>query len=320
MASPSLRKPATASEKITLQVGGVLAVGACLIFLSPLFFPSRSSRQNNPRRHDTLIQAVSGPDDPARVEAAIKAVGWMKSESDFEGQRHENDRGFSQKSLVQIAAEKGNPKIVAYLLENNYTETNNGIVQALLVAVGQKDGTILHYIVGKRFVKGDGIAQGLTTAVLSGQVEAASYLLSQGGDVIAPLPNPLIVQAAAQGNTRMVNLLLDRGASVNAIVHRAGFPPRKEFASDPTAKPGVQMADASGRFLFRQQVDSSSNGVTPLMAATIFGAKLDLIRALLSRGADPNIRTAGGLTALDFARHYNRAEIVHLLESSHKPN
>uniref|UniRef100_A0A3B3T4R6 RNA helicase n=1 Tax=Paramormyrops kingsleyae TaxID=1676925 RepID=A0A3B3T4R6_9TELE len=60
----------------------------------------------------------------------------------------------------------------------------------------------------------------------------------------------------------------------------------------------------------------SDTSVTPLMTAAGRGF-LSQTEQLLSMGADVNMKASNGWTALDWARHFNQAEVVDLLESYH---
>ena len=53
-------------------------------------------------------------------------------------------------------------------------------------------------------------------------------------------------------------------------------------------------------------------GITPLMQA-VLSDRPDMVRALLSRGADAAAKTPAGLTALDFAKKRNSTPLVDLL-------
>jgi len=57
------------------------------------------------------------------------------------------------------------------------------------------------------------------------------------------------------------------------------------------------------------------SGRTPLIMATVNG-HTEIVRALLSRGADANMKDADGWTALTFAQEYGHAEIEKLLREA----
>jgi uncharacterized protein len=84
------------------------------------------------------------------------------------------------------------------------------------------------------------------------------------------------MDAASLGpEVRLVKLLLDRGATVDA---------------------------------------ESPNGTTPLMMAAQYGSE-ESVDALLARGADPKRRNQRNMAALDFARLSGREPLVKQLEA-----
>lgn len=115
----------------------------------------------------------------------------------------------------------------------------------------------------------------LMMAALRGQLEWAGRLLDRGARVNRPGWAPLHY-AAAGPEPRVVNLLLDRGADVQA---------------------------------------ASPNQTTPLMMAARYGDELS-VDLLLAHHADVRTRNALGLNAADFARLGGRAGLAARLEAA----
>jgi hypothetical protein len=109
--------------------------------------------------------------------------------------------------------------------------------------------------------------------------ERAARMLVEAGAQLENLPNHYtpLAYAAYQGNERVVQYLLERGARVDADAQRGGA-----YVN------------------------------TPLMMAAIQGHER-IVRMLLRSGADAGIRIHGGHTAAEFAAKYNHIGLAQLL-------
>ena len=115
-----------------------------------------------------------------------------------------------------------------------------------------------------------------------------------------------LMLAALRGNLPAARALIKLDADVN----KTGWTPLHYAASGTT-----QDAKAMVALLLEENayIDAASpNGTTPLMMAVRYGPG-DVARLLVQEGADPTLKNELGLTALDFARQADRADMVELI-------
>ena len=115
-----------------------------------------------------------------------------------------------------------------------------------------------------------------------------------------------LMLAALRGNLPAARALIQLDADVN----KTGWAPLHYAASGST-----QDAKAMVALLLEENayIDAASpNGTTPLMMAVRYGPG-DVARLLVDEGADPTLKNELGLTALDFARQADRADMVELM-------
>lgn len=122
--------------------------------------------------------------------------------------------------------------------------------------------------------------------------------------------------AAERGDIRMVDVLLAHGADVHAVTPRRGpFPARDIIVTNAAQQGGARIVglllDRGARVDAR-----GGTGVTPLMLAAQ-GNHVETAVLLIRRGAAVNARDDRGFTPLQFARGragQDRSEIVRLLQ------
>jgi len=115
-----------------------------------------------------------------------------------------------------------------------------------------------------------------------------------------------LMLAALRGNLSAARALIRLDADVN----KTGWTPLHYAASGTT-----QDAAAMVALLLEESayIDAASpNGTTPLMMAVRYGTA-DVARLLVEEGADPTLKNDLGLTAIDFARQADRADMVDLV-------
>ena len=148
---------------------------------------------------------------------------------------------------------------------------------------------------------------GLTIAMQEHSLRAAKMLLVQPGlkiDALNPAGESALMMAALKGDTEGVQLLLERGATIN----QPGWSPLHYAATGP--EPEI-VRTLLGR---GAEVDAPSpNGTTPLMMAAQYGSE-DSVKLLLERGADPGRRNQKNLNAIDFAKLAGRDALAARLQ------
>ncbi|OYU27424.1 MAG: hypothetical protein CFE41_11510 [Burkholderiales bacterium PBB2] len=149
----------------------------------------------------------------------------------------------------------------------------------------------------------------LEVALREGSSRALDSLLSHPGTDVnranAAGETPLML-AAIKGRLDWAKKLVARGAQIN----KEGWTPLHYACSGPDN--GVALWLLSQGALLDAR---SPNGSTPLMMASRYGA-MDLAEALLAAGADPSLRNAQELSALEFARAAERNKLVAALQKA----
>jgi uncharacterized protein len=123
------------------------------------------------------------------------------------------------------------------------------------------------------------------------------------------VPRSWLVNAAAAGEIRLLDCLLDAGADPDIRVSSG------QSALGAAAAAG-QTAAALALIARGAHVDSHTRltSDTPLIEAAQMN-QLDMVRLLLDRGADVSATDIMGRTALDWARENSNADMVQLLQS-----
>ena len=149
---------------------------------------------------------------------------------------------------------------------------------------------------------------GLTIAMREGALKVARVLLARPETDVNALNQAgesALMMAALKGNLAGAELLLARGAKVN----QSGWSPLHYAAAGPDSKMVQLLIDRGA------DVEAASpNGTTPLMMAAQYGSEAS-VDLLLSHGADLKRRNERNLDAIDFARLSGRDWLVKKLES-----
>lgn len=143
----------------------------------------------------------------------------------------------------------------------------------------------------------------------TGKLAVAEYLVGRGASVHPTSEGSQgpLHYAATCGNDRLLALLADAGASLEAP-SRQGSP--LCWAAAAGSGPSVRWLLARGA----SAAVSTSDGVTPVFMAAAAGAE-ECVEALLSAGSPADAPAHGGITALHVAASLCRPSLVRLLLS-----
>jgi uncharacterized protein len=152
----------------------------------------------------------------------------------------------------------------------------------------------------------------LLMAAEKGKTKRILEALENGADVNAADPRgwtPLM-KAVTHNHSEAVNLLIERGANVNAREKILGLMPLMMSGTEGGADMVSLLLDSGAHV---NAVDN--NGSTALMIYCVAG-RGDIIGLLVGRGADVNIKNKHGGTALKLATMTGNAGIVKLLKEA----
>lgn len=191
---------------------------------------------------------------------------------------------FGNLPMAQLLVERGADLGIA----------NNEGATALDVATGAEQLDVVNLLVTR------GAKHTVFSAALVDDVETVRRLLGTGVAVDSrdQAGRSLLDHAAAGGALRVIALLLERGANVNARIPEG-------FWKDGTA---ITLAARFGRAeaaraLLEAGADPNvidQTGMAPIHQA-LYAASGDTVRVLLDHRADPNLQTSSGRTALQMA-------------------
>ncbi len=149
----------------------------------------------------------------------------------------------------------------------------------------------------------------LVKAVAGNDLNAVTDMLAQGADanVKNSIEMPVLVMAIRRGSVPVVEALLKHGAGPNVRMVDTDLTPLLQAVSlDAPVRAEIAKALlAAGADLNAtcRKKDTRLFGVTPLMVAAASGCD-DLVQLFLEKGADIDVKTPEGFTALSLAKSF----------------
>ena len=147
---------------------------------------------------------------------------------------------------------------------------------------------------------------GLYLAAAEGSFKVAKVLLDWNKtdvNLLTPQNESPLMMAALKGHTALAKRLIERGGDVN----KTGWTPL-HYAATSTAPGHMEII----KLLLEESayIDAESpNGSTPLMMAAMYGTA-EAAKLLMEEGADPTLKNAKGLSAIDFAQIAKRDDVA----------
>ena len=200
-------------------------------------------------------------------------------------------------------------KFVYLIVLYGFSVANAGSYEDFFAAVRADDAGSVSALIARGFdanVRDPDGQHALHLAMRSKSMKAAGALLGWNKINVEPRnkadESPLML-AALDGEKDLARRLVALGADVN----KPGWAP-------------LHYASTRGHldimtFLLDQNayIDAASpNGTTPLMMAAFYGTP-SAVKLLLEAGADPLLKNAQGLSAIDFAQRNNRADSAEII-------
>ncbi|KAF7227943.1 ankyrin repeat and KH domain-containing protein 1 isoform X2 [Nothobranchius furzeri] len=216
-----------------------------------------------------------------------------------------------KESALTLACYKGHLDMVRFLLEagadqeHKTDEMHTALMEACMD--GHVEVARLLLDSGAQVnMPADSFESPLTLAACGGHVELAALLIERGANLeeVNDEGYTPLMEAAREGHEEMVALLLAQGANINAQTEET-----QETALTLACCGGfLEVAD----FLIKAGADIELGCSTPLMEAAQEG-HLDLVRYLLTAGANVHATTATGDTALTYACENGHTDVADLL-------
>jgi ankyrin repeat protein len=201
------------------------------------------------------------------------------------------------------SALNGSAEQMKILIEHgaNVNHQNESGITALWLAVPDRNKTLLlldHDADVSQQINGYGVLAKL--AAIPGSIDLFHLLIGKGADLKKSAPkNFLLYYAASSGDTAIVGFLIRNGYNPNDSTDFGDYPINNALAFRNFAT--VKMLVENGANVNAHPMSLINFdpliGFTPLMNASLFNDKPSFFY-LLEHGADPNLKTKNGFTAL----------------------
>lgn len=216
-----------------------------------------------------------------------------------------NARDNEGRTPLIYAVQSGNSNIVELLLDKGAdvnTEDDKRGETALMYAACNGDADVVQTLLSGRADVNARAKNGetpLECSVLGGYTAAARLLLDGGADMDSK--NLALFEAASRGDTDMIELLISKGADVNA----------KNEDGDSVLKSAVSKNKVN-MAVVRLLLDEGADVKSALKYAVCHG-KARVVETMISMGEDMRVRYGDGETALMVAATCGNPHIVGLL-------
>ena len=249
--------------------------------------------------------------------------------------RARNARG---DTLLHLASQKKSVEVVKFLVSQGADIRARSVLGSLPIhdAAGNGSVEVIEFLIsqGTDIRAKDMLGETpIHKAAQRGNVENVKFLISQGVEMNAEINNgdtPLHV-ASWYGHLEVVKYLVSISANIRARNNRGGTPLHE--AAEKGHLEIVKFLDSNGaeinakanseneiEFHAPKGTDTQGtkrifNDFTPLHNAAFYG-KLEVVKYLISQGAEVNAKTKDGKTALDIAKERGWSEIVDYFSNS----
>lgn len=255
--------------------------------------------EHNENGHTALMEAASaGHVEVARI-LLENGAGINTHSNEF------------KESALTLACYKGHLEMVRFLLEAGADQEHKTDEMHTALMEACMDG---HVGVARLLLDSgaqvnmpaDSFESPLTLAACGGHVELAALLIERGSNLeeVNDEGYTPLMEAAREGHEEIVALLLAQGANINA-------------QTEETQETALTLACCGGfaevtDFLVKSGADVELGCSTPLMEAAQEG-HLELVKYLLSAGANVHASTATGDTALTYACENGHTDVAEAL-------